>query len=423
MNTGDNQTNHPLQAICMVLASGLALAIAMGVGRFALTPLLPFMLSEQLIRPDSSNLFAIANYLGYLLGAVSVTRLAIKNQQQILLGLAGVSLSTLAMALVDHDLIAAGTLLRGLAGIFSAWTLVSTSSWAMQALSSIQRPHWSGYVYCGVGGGIALAGGLVWWLRDTHTNRIWLILGLLCLICSALVWQLSRHVRLPAVQLPARPIPIHQTNPSNQSHQSNHPTEPGLLQTRPSRQNRQQTGLLICYGLFGYSYVLPATYLPAMARSYMPDPASFGLIWPVFGFAALVSVIFATRWLGHMARRRVWAAAQLLLAIGVILPVWRQTAAVLALAALLSGATFMVITMAGLQLARQLQPDRALVLQGKMTAAFALGQIAGPLSVALNDYLSANHTATPLGLLILAAALLGLSSCWLLAAPHNQQTD
>lgn len=358
MNTSDTQTSHHLQAISIVLAAGLALAIAMGVGRFALTPLLPFMLNEALIRADSGNLWAIANYLGYLLGAVSVTRIAIKSQYQILLGLAGVSLSTLAMALVDHDLIALGTILRGLAGIFSAWTLVSTSSWAMQALSSIRRPHWSGYVYCGVGTGITLAGWLVWWLRDSHTGRIWLILGMLCMICSAIVWQLNRFVRLPGSALP--------TNQTSQIMQSPKPAQ-------AQRPASQQAGLLICYGLFGYSYVLPATYLPAMARSFIPDPGRFGLIWPVFGFAALVSVILATRWLGNLLRRRVWAAAQLLLAIGVILPVWRQTATVLTLAALLSGANFMVITMAGLQLARQLQPDRALALQGKMTAAFALG--------------------------------------------------
>lgn len=403
MNTSETQISHHLQAICIVLAAGLALAIAMGVGRFALTPLLPFMLNERLITTDSGNLWAIANYLGYLLGAVSVTRINIKNEQQILLGLAGVSLNTLAMAAVGPDLMVLGAALRGLAGIFSAWTLVSTSSWAMQTLTRLHRPHWSGYVYCGVGAGIAMAGWLVWWLRDTRADRIWLILGILCMICSLIVWQLNDCIRLPGAPLLLGPMPTHQTPERRQ----------------PQRHGGHQTGLLICYGLFGYAYVLPATYLPAMGRSFMPDPGMFGLIWPVFGFAALLSVICATRWLGNILRRRIWAAAQLLLAIGVILPVWRQTEAALALSALLCGATFMVITMAGLQLARQICPEHAQKLQGRMTAAFALGQIAGPVTVAIAGIFGADRHGVPTGLLALAAALLSVSAGWLLRQPAD----
>ena len=50
-------------------------------------------------------------------------------------------------------------------------------------------------------------------------------------------------------------------------------------------------------------------------------------------------------------------------------------------AALCVGGTFMVITMTGMREARRVAGERARGLMAAMTAAFALGQIAGPLLV------------------------------------------
>ena len=49
---------------------------------------------------------------------------------------------------------------------------------------------------------------------------------------------------------------------------------------------RGSTGLVLCYGIFGFGYILPATYLPSLARSLVDDPRLFGMVWPVFGLAA-----------------------------------------------------------------------------------------------------------------------------------------
>jgi hypothetical protein len=49
----------------------------------------------------------------------------------------------------------------------------------------------------------------------------------------------------------------------------------------------------------------------------------------------------------------------------------------------LVGGTFMVATMAGLQLARERVPSNPTPLLARMTVAFAAGQIAGPLFVRL----------------------------------------
>ena len=102
---------------------------------------------------------------------------------------------------------------------------------------------------------------------------------------------------------------------------------------------------MACYTLFGFGYILPATYLPALARQLVDDPQVFGLAWPLFGLAAAVSTIVVSWCLQNANRLRVWAASHLLMVVGVLLPcVWTSLPSV-TIAALLVGGTFMVITM------------------------------------------------------------------------------
>jgi len=71
------------------------------------------------------------------------------------------------------------------------------------------------------------------------------------------------------------------------------------------------------------------------------------------------------------------------LALGVLAPVLAINLYTLLFAALCVGGTFMVITMAGIQQARRLGGTRSAQVVALYTAAFALGQIAGPLTVSL----------------------------------------
>ncbi len=118
-----------------------------------------------------------------------------------------------------------------------------------------------------------------------------------------------------------------------------------------------------------------------MARDLAPDPLVFGLTWPLFGLAAALSVAAIARWLPHGSRQRIWAVAQAVMALGTALPIYLRTLPAIAASAVLVGGTFMVATMAGLQLAREARPDNPTPLLARMTASFAAGQIAGPLLV------------------------------------------
>ena len=59
--------NRPL---IFALTGTLSLAVAMGIGRFAFTPLMPMMLHDQVLDLPSASWLASANYFGYLLGAL-----------------------------------------------------------------------------------------------------------------------------------------------------------------------------------------------------------------------------------------------------------------------------------------------------------------------------------------------------------------
>src|SRR5882672_6312723 len=118
------------RAQAAVAFTGLAaLAAAMGIGRFAFTPLLPMMQDDTGVSLAQGGYLASANYLGYLAGALWAMRPA-RPDFAIRAAMLAIALTTLAMGYA-HGM-PAWILLRALAGAASAWALVHVSSWALQ---------------------------------------------------------------------------------------------------------------------------------------------------------------------------------------------------------------------------------------------------------------------------------------------------
>lgn len=368
-------------AVCV--AAMTSLAVAMGIGRFAFTPLFPLMVRDGLIDSHAGAMLAAANYLGYLAGALAAARMRTRPALLLALGLAGTVLITAAVGWTASGFWWA--VLRFLAGVMSAWTLVATSAWGLGWLAALGRPNLAGLQFSGVGIGIAAAGLFCLLLGSALPSpQMWIGLAALGALACLLPLVLARSLPAP---------PASASAPASAAASAH-------VAAAPARTG----GLVACYTLFGFGYILPATYLPALARQLVDDPRVFGLAWPVFGAAAAVSTVLVSMRLARANRLGVWAAAHVLMAIGVLLPaVWTSLISV-TLAALLVGGTFMVITMVGMQEARARAESQATRVLGRMTAGFALGQLAGPLVSAG----IARWTASEAGALKLALALSAL---------------
>jgi len=332
-----------------VAAAGLAaLAAGMCIGRFAFTPILPLMQAEGALTLAGGGWLAAANYAGYLAGALTATLVSASVAMRA--GLAGIALCTLFMGI---DAPFAGWMaLRSAAGVASAWVLIHVSAWSLEHLAPLRRPALSGAVYAGVGVGAALAGAVcLAALRFHLTARdVWLVLGAIALAVAAALWPLFAERKRAAAHAASL------------------------------RWSSQSLLLVACYGAFGFSYIIPATFIPAFAREALGDAALYGWAWPLFGAAAAASTVAAAPLVRRFGARSVWIGGHLLMALGLLAPLVLPGAAGIMACALCVGVTFMVITMAGLQEARRLFGAGVLAA---MTAGFAAGQIAGPAFVSV----------------------------------------
>jgi hypothetical protein len=109
------------------------------------------------------------------------------------------------------------------------------------------------------------------------------------------------------------------------------------------------------------------------------------------------------------------------MALGCALPLLTRAGIGLALAALAVGGTFMVATMVGLQQARSLAPANPTPLLGRMSAAFAAGQIAGPLVALGLDRLPLPGWSGIEQTLLLGTLALLASALWLYRSTLDQE--
>src|SRR5689334_6018773 len=103
--------------------TGLAsLAVAMGIGRFAFTPLLPLMQQDAGLSLAQGSWLATANYLGYLAGAVICIAAPPAPVRAIRWGLVSIASFTFGMGVIHEFWL--WLALRFLAGAASAFVLI-----------------------------------------------------------------------------------------------------------------------------------------------------------------------------------------------------------------------------------------------------------------------------------------------------------
>jgi predicted MFS family arabinose efflux permease len=342
------------QGVTAVALGGcLALAAAMGIGRFVYTPILPFMVEGLGLSQAEAGIIASANFLGYLLGALAAAKASLPGGRRrwFLIALAISALTTAAMA--ASAAVPWFLLLRFASGVASAFVLVFSSALVLDRLTAAGRTGLWALHFAGVGLGIAGSAVLVAALaaQGLGWRGLWLASGALALLALIAVLRL-----VPAEQEPP----------------------PAPKRNGKARPNPRLAALIVAYGLFGFGYVITATFISTLVRLTPELQWLEPYVWLTVGLAGIPSVAV---W-GWVARRigngRAFAVACLVEGVGVALSVLGSGAAAVLFAAALLGGTIMGITALGLVHARSLStgdPRRSIAL---MTAAFGLGQMIGP---------------------------------------------
>lgn len=343
-------------------ASFVALMLAMGIGRFALTPQLPHLLSEGQVDLTAAGLIAAANYLGYLIGAVDAmfARRPEQVQRRLHGGLWLCVLLTLASFWANgfwsHLLLRFGT------GVASAWVLVMITTLSQPLAAAAGRPRLGALVFAGPGLGIFLTGllALVSHLLNQTSATLWLIYAAVALLMLLGIWRI-----LPQPVVGAAPV----------SHDA-------------STSNRGIPRLALVYALYGVGYIIPATFLSQMANAQFHGQWQADLFWPCFGLGAAIGVLLVSLRRHDPDTTRHWLMATL----------WLQAAGVfacllgsgwgLALGVLLCGTPFLACMQLVMQRSRELAPHATQRNAGLLTACFAIGQLSGPLLAALSSHFS-----------------------------------
>lgn len=356
--------------LAIAITCALALATAMGIGRFAFTPLLPMMLADGVVDLPGASWLASANYLGYLVGALLCTFQPLiwsrlKTLPPVLSttwlrgGLVATCILTLGMAL---HVPALWPWLRFAAGVASAFVFVFTSGWCLARLAERNASNLGGLMFTGPGAGIAISGVLASGMVALQWKAAagWLIFGVLACVLTAITWR-TFGLKL------ATPAPVK--------------TESAALSANTTTiftSRWHMIWLAIAYGLDGLGYIITATFLPVIARQAMPGSAWLDLFWPLFGLAVIAGALISTRISLKGDLRYILAASYLMQAVGVIITVWLPTPLGFALGSLLLGLPFTAITFFAMQEVRRLKPHSVASYTGLITAVYGLGQIVGP---------------------------------------------
>jgi MFS family permease len=329
-------------AVRNAVACMSALIVGMSVGRFAYTPILPVMIAQHALTHETGALLASANLFGYLVGAfpagLSWTR---KNRLAVLRWALIFSVATFALMALPASTLTWG-IIRFASGVASAFIFVCATSLVLD----LAMPTVTVWTFSSVGAGIAITGALIPWIyaREPAWQSAWIVVAILSTVLALVASLLAIDVHAARQEAIGKPEPLD-----------------GTLFV-----------IYLTYGIAGFAYVIPATFLVTIAASWS---------WIVVGAVAWAT-IFA--W-GPLAQRfgkpPMFAAALLVMMFSCAGPLIGGVAGALVSSCSL-GASFMAVSMLATGLVRDLRPHESMRRIGEITVTFSVGQVLGPLAAA-----------------------------------------
>ncbi len=343
-----------LDALKILIGGMLGMVVAMGIGRFAFTPILPLMQRDLAMSNTLAGWLAGLNYLGYLAGALacSIWPRLLRNRLMSGGALVASIATTLLMGLTFSPLWWGVMRLAG--GIASAVLFIVISAEVSEALARRGYGHWVGALYGGIGLGIALSGVTVPML-DLLGGWIggWIGMGLLAGLCAAIGIALGRRRSL------VQAVTI-DTSPATGSLRSIWP-------------------LAIAYFFEGLGYIVTATFLVAII-AITPGLETFApYSWVAAGLAALPSTILWPRLARRVGTKPALLCAFGLQAAGILVSIGAETIGSVIFAAVAFGGTFLGIVALTLAEGNRRAPNDSRRATAILTVCFSIGQMLGPV--------------------------------------------
>ncbi|MFS0817137.1 YbfB/YjiJ family MFS transporter [Lysinibacillus sp. 1P01SD] len=377
------------QHMGIVFGGILLLVVAMGISRFAFTPILPFMRRDVGFSLEVAGFLASSNYIGYFIGALWAG--FIYRQRKKLL-LASVVFNVLSVGLMGLiELYSVWLVLRLIAGITGGLIFVLTSSIVMDYLAKHSLSRWSGYVFSGIGLGIAISGLCVPIIEAKFAwQGTWLGLGILSavlLLMTTILWK----------GLEAK----------------------DGLKVAKSLDTKMTKGfmpwLIVSYGLEGLGYIITGTFLVDIIHNIPSLQAYSSYSWVMVGLAAIPSAPVWTVLLEKFSAIKILFVAYIFQVIGILLPVFSQTVWSVLLASFLFGLTFVGIVTLTTSYARQFFPTQSGFVVSLLTTFYAFGQIIGPIVAGklVEVYSSYKAALVFAGVIVFLALLVMVVGRWL----------
>lgn len=351
---GYSLRNQDVDALKILAGGILGMVVAMGIGRFAYTPILPLMLRDLEMTNTLGGLLASLNYLGYLIGAVICT---INPRIISSRNIAGVALllslaTTIFMGTTTSHVWWGA--MRFCGGISSAILFIVISSQVAEALVRRSYGHWMGALYGGVGSGIAISGLIVPQLDKVGGwSSAWTGMGIIAIIFAllgiALGWK-SIQAKVSTSALPR--------------------ASAGLGKIRI---------LAAAYFFEGLGYIVTATFIVTVIAATPGLETLAPYTWVVVGISAIPSTIIWTHLAYRMGNRKTLLAAYALQAAGILISVRAESSAEVLFAAVTFGGTFLgivAVTLAEGKLRMGREGGRSVAI---LTASFSVGQMIGPV--------------------------------------------
>ena len=353
-----NKTNN----VAILILTGIAaLTIAVGIGRFSYTPILPYMISELNLTTTEAGLIASSNYLGYLLGSlIPIFPQFPKNIRSIFIYSIFISIISLfAMGLTNTFEVF--ILIRFIHGIFSAFVLILGTSLIVSHVQKKGKIFLGTAHFSGVGLGMALSAIVVSYLGFLNFtwDELWFSIGILAIMLS---FQIIKFT----------------------------PIQKAEVKYNLKSKNKTSLGfslITISYGLYGFGYVAFGTFISTMSRLTPGLEKTEPYVWFVVGVTGIPSVFF-WNWFGSKIGNDIGLfLANLILGLGVLFSVLINNEFGIFISCILFGLSFVPITSMCLLEGQKRFSGSFIISTAILTFSFSIGQMIGPyLSGLLTDY-------------------------------------